>query len=513
MSLTKVTYSMINGAPINPVDFGADPTGVSDSSSAIQAALNTGRVVDLGDSNNTYLVTSPITYTGQITLKGSGATIKTNIQWLKVIDGNDSLLDGFNVEPATIPYTVLRDPSDWSLVPTVTQTLAGYIPSGLDTDIWPINAAYQAVNNTIKPSIYFTVSSSAGGSNVEVSNIGGNQLCLIMEGYTNINIHDNYFNAGQTTYAGILIFNGVPVAYNSAPLGFTLPRGKNNSVINNTIKYATLNGICWFGNDEYECSGNETSFNGESGIKTYQYDGVAGPSATIACVNTTGRIIGNKVSDNFYDGIDAQVQYGIAFTYIFAGTVLQGNVMERNRRTGSNSNGASMVYTGNFANFNGSDGIRVLGSGNTVVGNHARQNCQYPDGAQVFDIIIQGDDAIGFGNNIFNPTAPSTYNYLHSGLLGVDPTSGREGMDFGNYCSEGAARIAVSSTIPSTRTPVFGFDWLKTNELTVATLPTAQTGRRAFVTDSTTATFGAGVTGGGSNAVPVYYNGTSWVVG
>ena len=51
---------------------------------------------------------------------------------------------------------------------------------------------------------------------------------------------------------------------------------------------------------------------------------------------------------------------------------------------------------------------------------------------------------------------------------------------------------------------------------TVATLPTASTanaGTRTFVSDSTTTTFGATVTGGGSNTVPVYSNGTSWKVG
>lgn len=40
MSLTKATYSMIDGAPINVLDYGADPTGVADSSTAIQNAIN-----------------------------------------------------------------------------------------------------------------------------------------------------------------------------------------------------------------------------------------------------------------------------------------------------------------------------------------------------------------------------------------------------------------------------------------------------------------------------------------
>lgn len=39
MSLTKVSYSMITGAPFNVLDYGADLTGSADSSAAIQAAI------------------------------------------------------------------------------------------------------------------------------------------------------------------------------------------------------------------------------------------------------------------------------------------------------------------------------------------------------------------------------------------------------------------------------------------------------------------------------------------
>lgn len=45
MSLTKATYSMINGAQVNVLDYGADPTGLNDSTEAIQAAVATGRDV------------------------------------------------------------------------------------------------------------------------------------------------------------------------------------------------------------------------------------------------------------------------------------------------------------------------------------------------------------------------------------------------------------------------------------------------------------------------------------
>ena len=45
MSLTKVSYSLITGAPANVLDFGADPTGTTDAGPAIQLALNSGAAV------------------------------------------------------------------------------------------------------------------------------------------------------------------------------------------------------------------------------------------------------------------------------------------------------------------------------------------------------------------------------------------------------------------------------------------------------------------------------------
>jgi hypothetical protein len=52
------------------------------------------------------------------------------------------------------------------------------------------------------------------------------------------------------------------------------------------------------------------------------------------------------------------------------------------------------------------------------------------------------------------------------------------------------------------------------NVYTVATLPTVGTaGRKAFVSNALTPTFGSTVVAGGAVTVPVYDNGTAWIVG
>lgn len=50
--------------------------------------------------------------------------------------------------------------------------------------------------------------------------------------------------------------------------------------------------------------------------------------------------------------------------------------------------------------------------------------------------------------------------------------------------------------------------------VTVAKLPAEPAvGEQWIVTDATAATFGAAVVGGGSNVVPVFWNGSSWRTG
>jgi len=75
MALTKVSYSMINGAPANPLDFGAIGDGVADDTAAIQSVLNTGRPIDW--CGRTYRITSPVsyTYTTDVYWEGRNATI------------------------------------------------------------------------------------------------------------------------------------------------------------------------------------------------------------------------------------------------------------------------------------------------------------------------------------------------------------------------------------------------------------------------------------------------------
>lgn len=75
MSLTKVSYSMIDGALFNVLDYGADSTGATDSTSALQAAIDAANAAytatGFGNGGNVvYLPAGKYSYTGVILKPG-----------------------------------------------------------------------------------------------------------------------------------------------------------------------------------------------------------------------------------------------------------------------------------------------------------------------------------------------------------------------------------------------------------------------------------------------------------
>jgi hypothetical protein len=78
MSLTKVSYSMINGASVNVLDFGATGDGTTDDKAAIQLAINTGIAVYF--PKGTYKVASVLAVpTGMKLFANKDATILSTI--------------------------------------------------------------------------------------------------------------------------------------------------------------------------------------------------------------------------------------------------------------------------------------------------------------------------------------------------------------------------------------------------------------------------------------------------
>ena len=97
MSLTKASYSMITGAPINVADYGAIGDGTTNASTAINAALNAcpeyGSVVF---PSGTYVIDATITIPkSNITLDGQGARFfakaATNFEYVVFADSKSNI--------------------------------------------------------------------------------------------------------------------------------------------------------------------------------------------------------------------------------------------------------------------------------------------------------------------------------------------------------------------------------------------------------------------------------------
>jgi hypothetical protein len=71
MSLTKASYSLINGAPANVLDFGATGNGTTDDMAAIQAAVNSGAESVYAPAG-VYAISGKITVPGGVTIFGDG---------------------------------------------------------------------------------------------------------------------------------------------------------------------------------------------------------------------------------------------------------------------------------------------------------------------------------------------------------------------------------------------------------------------------------------------------------
>jgi hypothetical protein len=106
MSLTKVTYSMIEGAPVNVLDYGADPTGVADSTAAIQAAVNAGDAVYV--PAGTY-ITDVVNLSANTEIFGDGAATIIKQKSTFANDSRGSLYANSGSAGATIDNITIRD--------------------------------------------------------------------------------------------------------------------------------------------------------------------------------------------------------------------------------------------------------------------------------------------------------------------------------------------------------------------------------------------------------------------
>lgn len=137
MALTKVTYSMIEGAPISVLDYGAVGDGVADDTASIQSAIDALALQggELVFPPGTYKITAPITKAFgdslNIAIRGYGAKIDaTAVSTLNVIN-----LGGSRVSSTPLGGNATKN-ADTFTVTSATGITGGRILLITSTDLW-----------------------------------------------------------------------------------------------------------------------------------------------------------------------------------------------------------------------------------------------------------------------------------------------------------------------------------------------------------------------------------------
>lgn len=461
-------------------DFGAIGDGVTDDTAAIQAAINTGVLIIF--PYGIYKITTPITYTGRVLIRGNNSTILGDGQSFNFLNASNSDITDIKFLPVTVPFTILRDPSVWNAVPAqVVQSFQGYMPSSQDADIWSgLSASIQAqqsVRPYQRPGIWFRSNSATPNTNVNVANITGYGTSVVFEGYQYSTVR-NCSVGGNTGAGTVNFYNALSFDTTGTNLGYTLARGIGNKVINNNLPYGSYCGAVFYGNDLFVMSGNNAYLNGESGLKTFQHDGTY-PNAV---ANTHGVISGNNTYYNYYDGIDAGSVYGVA-GYLLSYNAVTGNSCFNNRASGITvAQSQYGTVSGNTCGQNGNFGINATCQYSSVTGNSCSGNSMFSSTginnqwgtAQSYELLVNGDGNASTGNICYTSYLPNTYGYVHAGNVGAAPTVGFEGTDAGNAVMGLTTALYVSPTIPNTSANLSGKTG-KINSGISVTLPSLNT--------------------------------------
>jgi len=378
MSLTKVSYSMIQGAPVNVLDFGAIGNGVANDTVAIQAALNSGSLY-VFVPQGTYKIATTLTIPSGVEIFGCGnssvlslaadttmlTTTGSNVVIRDIrLNGNKSTYNGTNNNAIYVNWVSVAGSnckiSDVSIINIAGAGIIGLASSTTaSSDVWIENCNIEntgthgiitqdyisnvwIIGNKVKNTgLLFAdrpgITASRDGSNVTISN----NICI-----------------------------GSPSALGASVHGISVDGTTNSSVTGNIILgwigYGIEIGFC----TNCNISGNTVTDVKNAGIA------LSGIQST-SQVSTNVTISGNTITSSTAEGI---------YSFITGGTgiIFQQNIsVVGNTINGSTTgSGISMglcnilSITGNSIYNNYLSGIytldckNVLTSGNTVVNNN-----------------------------------------------------------------------------------------------------------------------------------------------
>jgi hypothetical protein len=350
MALTKVSYSMITGAPASVIDFGADPTGSADSTTAIQAAVNSLTVGVVVFPAGTYKVSAKIILKSNVSLTGNSATLTYATPFE---DDQGFLTDnGAAIENVNIEGIIFDGNGTWTSTPFANPYSAGNsvgftngqrgirIDSSSSKNIVVKNNVFTGLeqgfysgactNIIITDNIFETIGTAAINTSCQYSTIANNVIRGILGNQTNAGVTSiaasqfadgiYFYGAKNVSVSGNVIENCIRIGVVLEGDGVTLC--SNISVTGNSLKNfnscrgTELNAAIWAegGKVDYTCSatgnvcdntGAASGTNNQLGVQGTRLT-ITGNTITAFGIGITGtevKAFNNTLQDNSESGI------------------------------------------------------------------------------------------------------------------------------------------------------------------------------------------------------------------
>jgi parallel beta-helix repeat protein len=381
-------FNLVNGA--NVLAYGADPTGTTDSTSAIQNAINNNSYVNL--PAGTYLVTSSITLNQNTKLVGSNAKI--------VATGN------FNTLAAPNPSVTSSSVSSWTA-----STGVAVVSNG---SLFSPKTVVKLSDGTL--SLYSEIISVSGNNvtladNIDWSFTGSltlyntTNLGIVIDGLTfNKTYTGNYYDVAVQSGSiyGVIVRN---CSFNNSA-GISFAQTAYCQAINNSFN-GSYYGVALYDTCHCLISGNTIVNFNQGIISTWTYDNeivnndlnngtdksysvgiqISGSNyTTVTTKSTNNKIIGNTVI-NAQQGVPGSAIGGIHLHVNCANNIVSNNVSNYNGMgIYLETNNTYNTISGNVCNYNGGyygNGIELdfSGSYNTITNNI----CCYNSGSVTAD--------------------------------------------------------------------------------------------------------------------------------
>ena len=443
--------------------YGGDPTNTADSSSAWQSAISlsaqtNGNVPAYIPGGCAFKILTGATYGGsnQVNVRGDGPSSQLwcDSTVLTCRGGaSNSSIDNLALYNITAPWIITRNPANWAA--NISSTLqqsnsAGYQPTVNDTDIWSSLTVVQQ-DQQIGPTVIF----SGSASDITVSRIFGRFVVVIIRDSVNSTIRDCDVRGGKGQWGTLQFDNWTN----------EVQRGSGNRAIDNRVQYGSFSGITFMANDDFTVEGNQSFLNGESGTKTVQVQGaqftgsvggavagtisipvvgladgtwtfifddnetrqvtVTGGTAcawagalnattilTASCYQGTvnpqcfrGQIVGNRVYQNYYDGLDCNSSSNTTVDAAPTYHIISQNYSYQNGGDGMNTDGRYNTIEGDVCYGNRSFGIWNSTSYSKIIGNHLIGN-NTQNGSSISDLSggTQGN-VMSLNRIVFTATA------------------------------------------------------------------------------------------------------------